>query len=225
MPPDPWGNFTAKAGGKILDRSLGLNYYGQLYAANGVYGGNLTYVLSSGFQVTIPNNQFVLPDYTLDSNDQQERQPILGQTFLTQVYLLVDNDASKFTMWQANPTSDQQIGTLGKDVDGPAISSTASASASPSADLSIQSLTAGAIAGIGIGVLFALAFIPLLRFCYLRRWKAYQARPTQTPEVQSMILPQELEAHKYTHEMQAEPIVRKLIRTPRYELPGFQSPK
>ena len=87
----------------------------------------------AGFPFTITNDQLVLPDYSVDSvgqtviQDSNVREllinpleeinkndmPILGQTFLTTAYLLVDNDQQTFTLWKNNLTSEERITNIG----------------------------------------------------------------------------------------------------------------
>ena len=76
----------------------------------------------------IPNNQLVRPEIdenkdgvqtyntstrtvTIDSlqGGNLNDLPLLGQTFLTSSYLFVESDKDSFTIWQADPTSNQDV--------------------------------------------------------------------------------------------------------------------
>ena len=85
------------------------------------YTGNLTYVLDSGLRISIDNSQFITPNRFLefdgsisynssevevlieDRPDDAPEYPILGQPFLSAAYLMVDNDAQTFTLWESVP--------------------------------------------------------------------------------------------------------------------------
>ncbi|KAI9893921.1 MAG: hypothetical protein M1814_005474, partial [Vezdaea aestivalis] len=86
-----------------------------------------------GLQVTIPNEQLIVPEYTLYPagrnilntsirgillNGLEEVKKndklVLGQIFLTQIYLLVNGDAAQFTTWQSNATLEKETSTLGE---------------------------------------------------------------------------------------------------------------
>lgn len=107
------------------------------------YPGDLTLTLASGLNIKIPNNQVVTPDYTVDSSGQvtsnattrlvtisslQEVNlndiPLLGRNFLEAAYLHVNYDHNEFTLWQANPTTEQKLVAVGP---GPSCSSTTTA--------------------------------------------------------------------------------------------------
>lgn len=131
--------------------------------------GNITFILSSGLQITIPNHQLVLPNVEIDDNGQQkivdgnktinfgqtrhEAMPYLGQPFLTSAYIHVNNDMKEFSVWQANPTTDTDLVTVrgGSNCDDD------------------SSLSGGAIAGIVIGVVAFLAIAALGLFFFLKR--------------------------------------------------------
>ncbi|KAK3293761.1 aspartic peptidase domain-containing protein [Chaetomium fimeti] len=101
--------------------STGLN----MTATGSGYDGDLTFVLSSGLRVRVPNNQFIVPRvaYSDDGSriiDESKKdlliygvtgnQPsTLGRYFLTSAYLMVDHDAGTFTMWQGNPSTKSSL--------------------------------------------------------------------------------------------------------------------
>ncbi|KAK4157077.1 aspartic peptidase domain-containing protein [Chaetomidium leptoderma] len=103
------------------DLSFGLHWGAKLYNTSAdLFDGDITFLLSSGLQVRIPNNQFLTPFVDIDRNGSRQIHPdrtemlmtgvgdnpsTLGRYFLTAAYLMVDHDASTFTLWQANPSS------------------------------------------------------------------------------------------------------------------------
>lgn len=96
------------------------------------YAGSLTFSLSSGLKITIPNSQLVVPDLSINNqgttiangstreimlNSLQginaNDMPILGQAFLTSAYLMVNQDAGTFTLWQSQATLNQSLVGIG----------------------------------------------------------------------------------------------------------------
>jgi hypothetical protein len=84
----------------------------------------LTFILSNGLQIRIPNNQLITPFIDVDRNGSrlvhQDRRELLvasvidnpttlGRYFFTAAYLMVDHDAHTFTMWQANPSTKSNL--------------------------------------------------------------------------------------------------------------------
>ena len=154
------------------------------------YNGDLSFSLSSGLQIRIPNHQLVVPDVVLtesgiptfnDStrainlNSLQEINkddiPILGQTFLSSAYLHVDLDQSQFTLWQSNSTRDSKIVALGpsntctaSSVPGPTNPVVPSTSSTPTD----STAPTGAIVGGAVGGVVLLVSLAVLLF-YLRR--------------------------------------------------------
>ncbi|MCJ1246093.1 hypothetical protein MMC30_003297 [Trapelia coarctata] len=189
IPFDLWQNFQSYAGGTYIGRSIGENIWGEVFAASGVYAGDLTFTLSTGLNIKIPNNQLVVPDYSVDSaghqtsnattreiliNSLQEINlndvPLLGRTFLTSAYLFVNYDQSEFTLWQANPTTEQKLVAVGSGPSCPTTPVTANAttSAGPSASTSAvssgspsstPSTPTGAIVGGALGAAVILGLL------------------------------------------------------------------
>ena len=106
----------------------------------------------------------------VQSNAQD--MPLLGMTFLQAAYLSVNLDADTFSLWKANPTTEENliglgsssVGCEGRASNSPSatISSTASATASRAAAASnpaklSHSLSSGAIAGIVVVVIVLVA--------------------------------------------------------------------
>ncbi|EAQ84250.1 hypothetical protein CHGG_10654 [Chaetomium globosum CBS 148.51] len=85
-----------------------------------VFDGDLTFVLSSGLRIRVPNNQLIVPriGYAEDGSrviDQSQKdllvysvtgnQPsTLGRYLVTAAYLMINHEAGTFTMWQGNPS-------------------------------------------------------------------------------------------------------------------------
>ncbi|MCJ1436607.1 hypothetical protein MMC27_005987 [Xylographa pallens] len=128
LPYDIWQSFQAFGGGTYIGRSVGINIWGEVFAAEGVYDGDLSFTLSTGLVIRVPNSQLVVPDVYVDSdgvptsnvstrevllNSLQDVNlndlPLLGRTFLTSAYLHVNYDLNQFTLWQANPTLNESI--------------------------------------------------------------------------------------------------------------------
>ena len=148
--------------------------------------GNITLSLGSGFSITVPGSQLVLPEVGVDEygaitanlttreilitppqslnfNDQI----VLGIPFFTAAYLLVNYDRQPptFSLWKANANSSSELVAL--DADGsecrastPATSAPASSNGSTSAtDAQSMALSPGGIAGVVVGASAALAVI------------------------------------------------------------------
>lgn len=80
----------------------------------------MTFSLSTGLRIRVPNNQYLVPFVEIDRNGSRifdktkkellmngvvEQPATLGRYFLTSAYLMVDHDAKSFTLWQANPST------------------------------------------------------------------------------------------------------------------------
>ncbi|KAH8807543.1 aspartic peptidase domain-containing protein [Xylogone sp. PMI_703] len=130
IPFDIWSTFSDYAGGTFLGRSYGINLWGMLYSADDVYDGSITFTIDNSLDITIPNDQLIQPDLAYDVNGKidynkstreimlnslqdvnADDEPQLGHTFLSAAYLMVNRDANTYTLWQANPTDDQQLVT------------------------------------------------------------------------------------------------------------------
>lgn len=92
------------------------------------YDGDFTIKLVSGLSITIPNNQLIVPERRINENGEiyrNDTQPLLrinmiqqdgpifiGRFFFTAAYLATNEDAGKFTLWKANPRTDQDLVAL-----------------------------------------------------------------------------------------------------------------
>lgn len=125
--------------------------------------------------------------YNLEDSNVND-MPLLGQVFLTSVYLHVDNERERFTLWQAKPTTDEDLVAV-QSASRPACNSTStpgdqSGKVVPSAS-STRPLSAGAIAGIVLGALFAvLAGLTLVFLCRRRKRGRAPRLATRTSSLQ-----------------------------------------
>lgn len=118
---DKFENVTAT---QNIGQSFGLHWSATLYDAQTAYDGDLRLSFSSGLEVTVPNDQFMVPFVSVDRNGSRifnesqreflmngllDQPPTLGRYFLTAAYLMVNHDAGTFTLWQANPTAASQL--------------------------------------------------------------------------------------------------------------------
>ncbi|KAI8718290.1 hypothetical protein NCS52_00607300 [Fusarium sp. LHS14.1] len=92
------------------------------------YDGDFTITLNTGLSITIPNNQLIVPERRINENGEiyrNDSQPLLrinrmqqdgllsiGRFFFTAAYLATNEDAGKFTIWKANPSTDQDLVAL-----------------------------------------------------------------------------------------------------------------
>ncbi|KAL8689244.1 MAG: hypothetical protein Q9218_005039 [Villophora microphyllina] len=192
-------DITGYTGDDYPSRSDGLRFWGMVFNSTDAYDGDMTFTLSSGLNIRIPNHQLVLPDYSVNAqgfltiDDPSVREvtilslvdinkndmPILGQPFLSSAYLFVDHDHEQFTLWASNRTStEQKLVPIGPGTCRPSASiatpfptSTAQTPTVPPPRNSNEhrSISTGGIVGIVIGSLAALAIISLLLVRYLRR--------------------------------------------------------
>lgn len=128
LPDGIWNNFRANVGGTYLSYSRSVLSSGEpsLYLAENVYAGNISFRLSSGLQITIPNHQLIIPDRTVDQRGQivfndstreimvckkanNSGMPHLGSAFLTSAYMMIDYDEGEFTLWEANATTNEDL--------------------------------------------------------------------------------------------------------------------
>jgi hypothetical protein len=153
------------------------------------FPGNLTFVLASGLALTIPNHQLVIPEVNVTSTGQlipgdpsrreipiynfesvnADDMPLLGQLFLTSVYLHVNNDESTFTLWQANLTGDENLVTVGKAADCATTPKNPGPSVTPEKKKSGSGLSTTAIAGATTGAVVGAAALILLIVLFTRK--------------------------------------------------------
>lgn len=170
--------------------------------------------------MTISNDQFVVPhiyadqdnglwsqnssEYDLLVNSGPEGESggtlRLNRHASTFIYTMVNLDAGEFTIWAANKESNSEnlvaVDTNNVIVDQASLcassSQTVSSSAGPTTEKS-SALSGGAIAGIAVGGVAAVALLGLLGWWILRRKrKQSQSQPQpQPPHSQGLYLPGE----------------------------------
>lgn len=153
--------------------------------------------INRNLKITVPNNQLVRPDYVSLGNqteftdtsrevlvgvptgdDQPEWMGNLGQPFFTAAYLMVNHDQGAFTVWNSNPTEDEDYMAI--DSSGDICKAGLPMPPAPSNNNGAASLdrghgksiSPGAIAGIVVGVVAGAAIIVaamLAMFCYRKR--------------------------------------------------------
>ena len=192
FPSDIWNAFKAAIGGIYIGPSNSYKLWGMKYASQDIFDGDLQFVLSSGLELTVPNSQLVVPDVQVDKEGQMQipndtikeilvynledsnvnDMPLLGQVFLTSVYMHVDNEQEQFTLWQANPTTDEDLVAVQSKSVSACNSTTPTfvGDGTPSA-LPKKPLSAGAIAGVVLGSVFVIALGLLVWYLVARRKK------------------------------------------------------
>ncbi|KAL4773751.1 acid protease [Aspergillus nidulans var. acristatus] len=200
IPREPWFEvFETLTGQTISDRSFGIYYYGMLYEnTSDAYTGDLTISLLSGFSVRIPNDQLVVPDLSIEKSSgalvangstpeivvnalQQvnaDDLPQLGRQFLSSAYLMLNQDANSFTLWEASQNADvdlvavdeanRQLDQFCDVTKSDTTSSTHDVNSSDN-DRSHPSngLSAGAIAGVVVGCVVSASVIAGSAFIWM----------------------------------------------------------
>jgi hypothetical protein len=140
-------------------------------------------------------------------------QPKLGHTFLTSAYLMVNQESNTYTLWEANPTTDQQLVSLGSTTSCNASATNAAEPASSSSGSSTpvpkppHHTNVGAIAG-GTVVGVAAIVLVVAALLYFRKKRKANVAFRQSEASSAAMLSEQ----SYVHD-----------RTPSYikpELPG-----
>ncbi len=148
------------------------------------YDGDLTFSISGGLDITIPNHQLVVPNIEINSQGQEilsnssqaeilinslqgvntNDLPLFGLPFLSSAYLIVDNDKQQFTLSQSQQSTTSNLVAIGPPAcNTPAPSPTPNtlpsvlASPSPTPKPSSGSTPTGAIVGAVVGGVVILA--------------------------------------------------------------------
>lgn len=114
--------------------------------------------------------------------------PKLGRYFFTSAYLHSNEDAGKFTIWKANPTSDEDIVAVDEKnaiVTTIPCQPTAipSATTPPAAPTDTKSgISTGAIAGIAVGAVAAVAAVAVISWLLWRKKKKAAAAKEVPPD-------------------------------------------
>ncbi|KAF4466355.1 Peptidase aspartic [Fusarium albosuccineum] len=136
MPYDPYFiNMGNAIDNYEFSRSVGIDFWNVVLDPDEyIFDGDLTFKLDSSLDITIPNRQLIVPDRTINDdgetisnssrpvlriNSLQEVSrlafPYLGRYFLTAAYVVSNEDAGEFTVYQANPTSEEDLVALDED--------------------------------------------------------------------------------------------------------------
>lgn len=136
MPVDPYFyNLQVAIENGEIARSMGIDFWNVVLSPDfKIFSGDLTFKLEGNLDITIPNRQLIVPDRTIKDNGAmvanasrpvirinslqdttQTAFPYLGRYFLTAAYVVANSDANEFTIYQANPTSEEDLVALGED--------------------------------------------------------------------------------------------------------------
>lgn len=154
--------------------------------------------INDELKITVANDQLVVPDYVVLGNetvsshttrevqvgvptggDQPEWMTYLGQPFFTAAYLMVNQDQGTFSIWQNNPTHEEDYHTI--DSSGSVcMRSTSDTESRPKTtnDDQDKALSTGAIVGIVIGVVAFTAIIATLLATLVYRRKVQKLQAT-----------------------------------------------
>ncbi|KJZ74280.1 hypothetical protein HIM_06286 [Hirsutella minnesotensis 3608] len=211
MPLTPYFyNLLQKIGNEEWSRSTGVDWWNViLNPALPLFQGDLTLVLNNDLQIRIPNHQLIFPKRYIDKdgnlavnssqpvlrinslqNTTANVLPVIGRYFFTSAYLFLNRDAQQFTLWQANPTSEENLVPVNSKNEvvpiapGCTIHTETSPRPNPKGDQGIKqdenrqtespaaSLSPGAIAGIAVaGAALVAIAVGVIWWFRLRRRK------------------------------------------------------
>lgn len=165
----------------------------------------MTLHFDGGFKITVPNRLLIVPETKIsDSGDivsnssskvilidslqdtTQQSMPTLGRDFFSVAYLQSNRDSGKFSLWQLNPTPDEDLVVVDEKnalvTGGRACPAGATETASPTttpSDANPQQggqenkpLSTGALVGIVVGAVSGAALLGVLVWFLLRKRKA-----------------------------------------------------
>ncbi|KAJ4361028.1 uncharacterized protein N0V89_001597 [Didymosphaeria variabile] len=230
LPLSYYESFWWYAGGTPPDnkseaRSSGINYFTMLFDRDDAYYGGMTIQLQNSISVKIPNTELVVPDTYIaadgsvqtntsvsnvvinslrnendDDNDNDYDLPVLGRLFMSSAYLLVNQEAGRFSVWKVNSRSKtSDIVAVDKQNDmvsefcasstGGSSSATSSPASSviPAPQDKGSKLSGGAIGGIVVGAVGGIVILCTTSFLlYRRRGSGVAATGiVQEPELQT----------------------------------------
>lgn len=211
------------------------------------FDGDITFELDSGLAIRVPNDQYVVPFVTIDRNssrifNESQREVLiasladqpatLGRYFLTAAYLMVNQDAGTFSIWQANPSKSTDIVAMTNKSSATRCDNSASPARSLSPEESKMSrMSDGALAGVIVGVIVFVIMLGLGVFFSLQRRKRH-TRPVSPPG--EILGPKEM--HGTPSQMQVAPLIPsdcapefcgplEELHIPRQELEGWGNPE
>ncbi|KAI0454096.1 aspartic peptidase domain-containing protein [Xylaria acuta] len=177
--------------------------------------GDMSINIQYGPSIRIPNSELVIPERTVDSStgmlvanysrsnlvinslqDVNENDlSQLGRMFLSSAYVMANQDSGKFTIWAANPTTVESLVGVdgsGKDVTtfcsnstAPESTATTPTAPGPSGNANSPKLSSGAIAGIVVGAVAAVAIVTGALL-----WRRRRGKVSTTVEVGPPYAPQ-----------------------------------
>ncbi|KAF5845870.1 hypothetical protein GGP41_008382 [Bipolaris sorokiniana] len=235
LPLSYYKNFRLLAGGTLPDnmtdaRSLGINYFTMLFDLSNVYYGGLTIQLHNSISVKIPNTELTntsVRNVVINSLQSYNGNdlPVLGRLFMSSAYIMVNQKAERFSVWQAN-TGSRTPNVVAVDKQNNMISEfctnstgrSVDAAPSPTSSVNVlvpqneaSELSGGLIGGIIAGALGGLALLGAIGFILYRRQRLGNAaiKAVREPELQTILdvksptlavvraVPQELPANQY----------------------------
>jgi len=112
-------SFEAATQMKSIGVSAGIHWSARVFNTS-FFDGDITFLLSNGLQIRVPNSQFFTPFVGIARNgsrtiDRSKRELLMkglsdqpatfGRYLFTAAYLMVDHDKKSFSMWQASPST------------------------------------------------------------------------------------------------------------------------
>lgn len=188
-------------------RSTGIHWWNGLVSAKNdqLYDGDMTIQFEGGLKIAVPNRLLIVPETKIvDSGDivansssqvilinslqdvNSKSMPRLGRDFLSLAYLQSNQDSGQFSIWQVNPTPNEDLVAVDEKnalVQGGQACPTGAATP-PSSQPTSQPqqggenkeiLSTAAIAGIVVGAVAVLAFLGGLIWFLLRKKKTRAA--------------------------------------------------
>ncbi|KAF2847926.1 hypothetical protein T440DRAFT_537853 [Plenodomus tracheiphilus IPT5] len=224
LPRSYYDSFWSLIGGTPPDdkseaRSLGINYFTMLFDPKDVYYGGLTIKLQNSISIKIPNTELVVPDTyiasdgavqtntsvcnvvikSLQSNNGNDI-PVLGRLFMSSAYVMLNQEAGRFSVWQVNTGSKTSniVAVNGQNnminefcansTDGSSsATSLPTSSIKPPPHNETSKLSGGAIGGVVVGGVGGIAILGAIGFfLYWRRGPAGAVTwAAQEPELQT----------------------------------------
>ncbi|KAM7194042.1 Aspartic peptidase domain containing protein [Naviculisporaceae sp. PSN 640] len=199
-------NVEAAMGMSNIGVSFGLHWSARNFNES-FFDGDVTFQLTNGLQVRVPNSQFLTPNVEIVGNGSRivdtsirqllmngvgEQPATLGRYFFTAAYLMVNHETQSFTMWQANPSTSSNLVAVsesdcpdrGGGGDRPNNGNPNSGPGAAGADPEPESKPSiGAIAGGVVGGVAALIAVVVAYVFFIRRRNANKNGYSTDPQV------------------------------------------
>ncbi|VUC26954.1 unnamed protein product [Clonostachys rosea] len=175
-------NFEALTKTKSLELPSDTQNQFRVYNAEEAFDGDITFSLTSGLDILVPNSQYMVPFVNTDrkqspttSNTTHElliqstsnQLATLGGYFFTSAYLMVNHDAGTFTLWKANPTRTSKLVQVLGDDTFTGCDKNQESSLTPRGEAQ-NPVSGGVIGGAVAGSVAGLAIIALVIFFIIR---------------------------------------------------------